>query len=165
MNVGWPGAFARNPDDIVVARQVSVGPINPGDPAVLVGATNTFAPFGAANVFADFAGFATKAVRNAIQFAGPQPEAPYAVGDVADVLERGNINVLVRRGAPVAGGPVYVRTVLGVIPDAGAVVGGIEAAVPADGGASVQLLNCEWATGVIDANGICEVCVKTRNRA
>lgn len=165
MNVGWPGSFSRNPDDIIVPRRVTGAAITPGDPVVLNN-DNTYSPFGAADGLADFAGIAVRMVKNlTANFTAQSGEPDYAVGEICDVLERGNINVTVRRGTPAAGGAVYVRTVLGMVPDAGAVVGGLEAAVPGDGGTSIQLTNLEWATGVMDGNNVAEVCIKTRNRA
>ena len=163
MNQGYPGSYARNPDDVVASRRVTTAGFAPGAPVVL-NADNTYSAFLAAGTFATFAGFATREVKTNTTFPALLTEAAYAVGDVADVLERGNIIVTVTRGTPTAGGAVYVRTVLGVVPDAGAVVGGIEAAAPADGGTSIQLTNCAFVTGTLSANGSCEVCVMTRNR-
>lgn len=164
MNQGYPGSYARNPDDVVASRRVTTAGFAPGAPVVL-NADNTYSAFLAAGTFATFAGFACREVKNiTANFAAQTTDPAYAVGDIADVLERGNIIVTVTRGTPTAGGAVYVRTVLGNVPDAGAVVGGIEAAVPADGGTSIQLTNCAFVTGTLSANGSCEVCVMTRNR-
>ncbi|OPY84197.1 MAG: hypothetical protein A4E65_00335 [Syntrophorhabdus sp. PtaU1.Bin153] len=164
MNVGFPGSYARTPDCIMKARKVKTTGFDFGDPVVL-NTDNTYTKFGASGTLAKFAGFAVREVK---QFAGSftsQGDGSYAVGDVADVLERGEICVTVTRGTPVAGGAVYVRTVLGGTPDSGAVVGGIEAEAPGDGGTSIQLTNCAFSTGEMDANGVAEVVVKTRNNA
>lgn len=164
MNVGFPGSYARTPKDVIAPRLVKTTGFDFGDPVVL-NSDNTYTKFGASGTFAAFAGFACREIKQHTTFSPSPTLGSYAVGDVADVLEEGNICVQVTRGTPTAGGAVYVRTVLGGTPDAGAVVGGIEAGVVGDGGTSIQLTNCEFATGSMDANGVAEVCVKTRNKA
>ncbi|HWQ41314.1 MAG TPA: hypothetical protein VN456_04685 [Desulfosporosinus sp.] len=162
MNYGYPGSFARNGDCIIMNRMVkktdTVGP-SFGDPVVL-NTDNTYSKFGAAGTFALFAGIAIREAKQASTYAATG--GVYEPGTPCDVLQRGNISVVCNVGTPIAGGAVYVRiTANGAIP--AGIVGGLEAA--ADGANTIALTNCEWATGLKDANGVTELCIKNRNKA
>ncbi len=160
MNYGYPGSFARNGDCVIMPRPVkstdAVGP-SFGDPVVL-NTDNTYSKFGAAGTLALFAGVAVREVKQASVYAATG--GVYAPGTSCDVLERGNISVVCNVGTPTSGGAVYIRTVAnGAIP--AGIVGGFEAA--ADGTNSILMTNCNWATGLKDANNLSELCIKNRN--
>jgi hypothetical protein len=166
MNAGYPGTYARNADCVISNRLVkstdSVGP-NFGDPVIL-NSDNTLSKINGAFAFADFYGFAVREVKTPQSYMTPETIGNYAPGQPCDALRRGTISAICRVGTPTAGGNVWVRTVLGTSPPAGAVVGGIETAVPSNtGAAGVQLTNCEFETGYMDANKVTEIRVKTIN--
>ena len=175
MGEGYPGSYSRNGDCIIASKLVTstdaTGP-NFGDPVMQISTaapgTYTSAAVGyAAFATTNFAGIAVREIKSFETYTAPTL-GNYAPGMPCDVLQRGSIMVVVTRGtAPLPGGAVYVRTVLGSSPDAGAVVGGIESSVPADGGTSVTLPNAKFTTGLTstDANGyvIAEITLLTRN--
>ena len=164
-NICYPGTFSRNGACYVKARKVKTSAPYFGDP-VYLDTDNTVIKAGVSFTMARFCGFAVREVKQFIASYDPaQTAGLYAVGDIADILEQGDICVHVTRGNVTAGGAVYVRTVLGMSPDTNAVVGGIEATTPSDGGTSIQLTNCAFSTGVQDANGVAEVSVLTRNQS
>lgn len=115
------------------------------------------------NTFAKFAGIAVREVKQATSYLNaPNGTSQYNPGDPCDVLQVGSITVMCQNGAPTAGGPVYIRTVLnGTYPNA--VISGFEAI--ADGTNSVQITNAQWKTGNIDANLTSELTLLTRNNA
>ncbi len=163
MNYGYPGSFARNGDCIIMSRPVKktddpvTGVIPFGSPAVL-NPDNSYSVFGASGTLATFAGVAVREVKQASSYAATG--GVYAPGSPCDVIERGNVSVVCNVGTPTAGGAVYVRvTANGAIP--AGIVGGFEAA--ADGGNTIALTNCKWATGLKDANNLTELCIVNRN--
>ena len=175
MGEGYPGSYSRNGDCIIASKLVTAldatGP-NFGDPVMQISSaapgTYTAAGVGAATFStANFAGIAVREIKSFETYASPTL-GNYAPGMPCDVLQRGSIMVVVTRGtAPLPGGAVYVRTVLGGTADAGAVLGGIESSAPADSGTSVTLPNAKFTTGLTstDANGnvIAEITLLTRN--
>ena len=78
-----------------------------------------------------------------------------------DVLVRGQCTVKCKRGTPKAGDPVYVRIKPNVAYQ-DSLVGDFEAADDADNVIAVS--NIEWTTGILDANKVAEVTVKTRQK-
>lgn len=175
MLIGYPGTYSRNGDFVMSRKLVkSTDPqgVYFGDPVmlnsggvtggVISSAYDGYASFSATNFF----GIAAREIKSFETYVSAALGL-YAPGLPADILERGSITVVVHRGTPTAGGTVYVRTVLGGTPDSGAVLGGFEAAVAADGGTLITLTNAKWTTGLtsIDANGftIAEVTLLTRN--
>lgn len=169
MNLGYPGTIGRNGIWEVAAR-----PVKPTDTAniffgdaVVVNSDSTggtysqaasFITLGGTFTLGIFGGFAVREIKSFETYIGAGNSAPvnayYAPGTACDVIKRGNVMVKCNVGTPTANGPVYIRTVLnGAIP--AGVVGGIEAA--ADGGNTVQLTNCRFFTGLIDANGVAEI--------
>ena len=160
MNYGYPGSFARNGDCIIMNRFVkstdAAGP-SFGDPVIL-NTDNTYSVFGAAGTMAAFAGVAVREVRQASAYAAI--DGQYDPGQPCDVIERGSVSVVCRVGTPTAGGAVYVRTAVNAAIPAG-VVNGFETA--ADGGNTIQLTNCRWATGLKDANNVTELTIIGRN--
>lgn len=104
------------------------------------------------------AGVAVREVIQANTF-DPQSNSDYMAETPCDVMVRGNCTVKCQRGTPKSGDAVYVR----VKKDntyVDAVVGGFEAT--ADAANTVQVTNIEWTTGVMDANGMTEITIKTR---
>lgn len=185
LNLGYPGTFARNGDCIINARQVkSTDTVNIsfGNAVVLNedatggtysdaagsmagGVTPTMSQ-GVTGSTATFAGFAIREVLTMASAFSPAPTlGAYLPGQACDVIERGNVVVRVKDPAAAgfkAGGKVFLRL---VVNGAGTAVGDIEPV--ADGGNTIQLTNCFWATGLTstDANGekVAEVSIITRN--
>ena len=166
MNNGFPGSYSRNGDCVIANRLVKS--TDAGGPdfgkAVVLNSDNTYtdvARFIAAGgnmTAALFAGVAVREVKQATAYAAAAT-GNYAPGQPCDALQRGSIVVTCNVGAPSAGGAVYLRiTTNGAIP--AGVVGGFEAA--ADGGNTVALTNCQWSTGVKDANGVAEITILQR---
>ena len=156
MNVGWPGTQSRSADAIIQNR-IAAQDIKFGM-AVVLSANNTWSNVTGATVAADIAGIAVREVVQANTY-NPQSNPDYLATYPCDVMTRGNCIVKCQRGTPAAGAAVYVRIAANVAYQ-DAVVGGFEAV--ADGANTIQVPNIEWTTGVIDANGSCEVTVKTR---
>jgi hypothetical protein len=183
MNVGYPGTYSRNGDNITNGRQVTptdtVGPLF-GDAVFLIGnATGgtfssieavmiggTYTPTmteGTSSSSAVFAGIAVREVlTNATSYLSQNAVTAYVPGNICDVLVRGSIVVQTSNpksaALPIAGGAVYLRISTN---GAGTAVGAFEYA--ADGGHTLQLTNCWWTTGVVDANGAAEITIQTRN--
>lgn len=159
MNYGFPGNYARTPDDIVMSRKVATdSAVIPFGAAVVLNSDNTYTLAGAGFTAAKFAGVALRIVKQAISY-NDQNTSNYNPGEAASVIERGNVTVACNVGTPTAGGDVYVR----IAANAGianGVVGGFEAA--ADGANTVLVPNVKWTTGHMDANGISEVAILTR---
>lgn len=156
LGIGYAGTQSRTADAIIQARVAAVA-IKFGQACVLTN-ENKWTLVGAGTVATDVAGIAVREVVQANTF-DPQSNPDYLPGQVCDVMVRGNCTVKCQRGTPVSGQAVYVRIAANATyPDA--VVGGIEAA--ADGANTIQVPNIEWTTGLMDANGIAEVTIKTR---
>lgn len=160
MGFGYPGNYARTPDDVTVSRVIkasSVSPV-PFGACLKLNSDNTVELVSAGFTAADFAGIAVREVKTPTNFMA-QNTVQYRQGEVCDALVRGAIIVTCNVGTPTAGGAVYVRIAANAsIPDG--VVGGFEAA--ADSTNTVLLPNVKWTTGAIDANKSCEVTILTR---
>jgi hypothetical protein len=94
------------------------------------------------------------------------PDSPqnggYAPGTLCEAAERGSIPVVINVGTPQSQGQVYMRVALnGAIP--AGVIGGLEAA--ADGANTVALPGVVFRTGVLDANNVAEITLKSRSAA
>lgn len=159
MGFGYPGNYARTPDDVTVSRRLA-----PTSPEVPFGACVQLNPDNSVELVktgftaAKFGGIAVREIKNATNFLA-QNNVAYQPGHVLDALTRGAVTVVCTVGTPTAGGDVYVRiTANSAI--AGSVVGGFEA--QADGANTVLLPNVKWTTGAMDADHICEVTVLTR---
>ena len=107
---------------------------------------------------AQIAGIAVREVVQANTF-DPQSNPDYMAETPCDVMVRGNCTVKCQRGTPKSGAAVYVRVKANATYH-DAVVGGLEAT--ADDEKTVQVTNIEWTTGVMDANGMTEITIKTR---
>lgn len=104
------------------------------------------------------AGVAVREVIQANTF-DPQSNPDYMAETPCDVMVRGNCTVKCQRGTPKSGDAVYVRVKKNNT-YVDAVVGGFEAT--ADAANTVKVTNIEWTTGVMDANGMTEITIKTR---
>lgn len=104
------------------------------------------------------AGVAVREVIQANTF-DPQSNPDYMAETPCDVMVRGNCTVKCQRGTPKSGDAVYVRVKKNNT-YVDAVVGGFEAT--ADETNTVPVTNIEWTTGVMDANGMTEITIKTR---
>lgn len=156
MNAGYAGTQSRTADAIIQNR-IAEGAIAFGQ-AVVLTATNKWKLVATGTTAAQVAGIAVREVVQANTF-NPQSNPDYMDGTPCDVMVRGNCTVKCQRGIPASGSAVYVRiTKNDAYPDA--VVGGFEAT--ADGANTIQVNNIEWTTGVMDANKMTEVTVKTR---
>ena len=156
MNAGYAGTQSRTADAIIQNR-IADGAIAFGQ-AVVLTADNKWKLVGTGTTAVQVAGIAVREVVQANTF-NPQSNPDYLDGTPCDVMVRGNCTVKCQRGTPASGSAVYVRiTKNNTYPDA--VVGGFEAT--ADGANTIQVDNIEWTTGVMDANNMTEVTVKTR---
>lgn len=159
MNYGFPGTYARTPDDIAMSRKVAAySAVIPFGAAVVLNSDNTYSLAGTGFTAAKFAGVALRIVKQAISY-DDQNETVYNPGEAMTALERGQVTVKCNVGTPTAGGNVYVRIAANST-IAGGVVGGFEAA--ADGANTVLLTNAKWATGLMDTNKVCELAILTR---
>lgn len=158
LNKGYPGTVSATADAIIQNR-VADGSIAFGN-AVVLTTDNKYKAAGADFTAANFAGIAVREVVQANTF-DPQSNSDYLDGQPCDVLTRGQCTVKVGRGTPTAGGTVYVRIAANAS-YAASKVGDIEAA--ADSTNTIALTNVEFTTGSVDANGIAEITIKTRNR-
>jgi len=87
------------------------------------------------------------------------PGGIYLPGSVMDLLVQGTINVTCNNGTPVAGGSVFIRTLVNAaIPNG--VVGGLEAV--ADAANSVLYPNLKWKTGFLESDLTAQVTILAR---
>lgn len=162
MNFGYPGSYARMPDDIVIAKPVKKNTAAiPFGYAVMLNSDNTFQKGDANLTAANFAGIAVREVKQAVTLAADQGQ--YEALQPCDVLTRGNTVIKLARGTPTAGATVNFRVAV----DAsitGSAVGDFEVGTIGQSDTSlVALTNVVLTTGEADANGIVEVSIKTRN--
>ena len=179
-NAGFPGTVSRNGDELIVSRPLNIADTLTaafGDIAVLdansIGGywSSVQAAVAAgtsnANILAAIAGIFTRNVKVDTTYplfgASGANQNSYIPGQLADVLERGVITVQLRvfTVAPLAGGQIFVRTVLnGAIP--AGVVGGIETAADGANTIAIPTSFMGWKTGFVDPNGRTEIVVKER---
>lgn len=157
LNNGWEGTVSRTADTIIQNRIAKT--TMPFGVAVKLNDDNTYSIVATGDTADKVAGITVREVVQANTF-DPQSNPDYVANAPCDVLTRGNCVVKCRRGTPKAGGAVYVRITDNSSVYAGTIVGGFEA--DADSDKTIQVTNIEWTTGVMDANGIAEVTVKTR---
>ena len=159
MNFGYPGNYARTPDDIVASRLLNEeSEAIPFGAAVCIKDDNTYTAVVAATTAADIAGIALRVVKQAISYS-EQNYTEYQPGAYMSVLERGAATVVCNVGTPKANGKVYVR-IKANTSVANGVVGGFEAA--ADGDNTIEIPNMRWTSGAMDTNRVCEVTLLTR---
>lgn len=153
---GYAGTQSRTADAIIQNR-IAKSNISFGHAVVLTN-DNKWDNVVEGTTAAQIAGIAVREVVQANTF-DPQSNPDYMAETPCDVMVRGNCTVKCQRGTPKSGDAVYVR----VKADAtyqDAVVGGLEATADAEN--TVQVTNIEWTTGVMDANGMAEITIKTR---
>ncbi len=162
MNYGFPGTYARTPDDIVTSRQLKEGSADvPFGAALCANGDNTYSPVGADFTADKFGGVALRVVKQATAY-DDQTATAYHAKELVNAINRGAVVVTCNHGTPTAGGPVYVRIKANSGIPAG-VVGGFEAA--ADSTNTVLLTNVQWTNGYVDANGVAEITILTRLNA
>lgn len=162
MNYGFPGTYARTPDDVVTSRQLKEGSAAvPFGAAVAANDDNTYSAVGATFTAAKFGGVALRVVKQAVSY-NDQNETAYNAMDLVSAINRGSVVVKCNNGTPKAGGAVFVRIKANTA-IADGVVGGFEAV--ADGANTVQLTNVQWTNGYVDANGVAEITILTRLNA
>ena len=173
MNFGYPGSYARTPDDIVMNKPVKSDSANiPFGSAVILNSNNTYSLGGATLTADNFAGIAVREVKQGITYATYgviDEQGEYRPYDPCDVLLRGNTVIKMGPGqtnhaAPTAGGQVYFRIATDSTNAPNAKVGDFEVASTVSQDATVVALpNVVFTTGEVDANGIIEVSIKSRN--
>lgn len=153
---GYAGTQSRTADAIIQNR-VAKNNIAFGHAVVLTN-DNKWDNVVEGTTAAQIAGIAVREVVQANTF-DPQSNPDYMAETPCDVMVRGNCTVKCQRGTPKSGDAVYVRVKANTTYQ-DAVVGGFEAT--ADTANTVQVTNIEWTTGVMDANGMTEITIKTR---
>lgn len=126
MGFGYPGNYARTPDDVTVSRVIkaSTDPV-PFGACLKLNSDNSVELAGTGFKAEDFAGIAVREIKTPTSFVS-QNTVEYAAGQVCDALVRGAVTVVCNVGTPAAGGPVYVRVAENDdVPNG--VVGGFEA--------------------------------------
>lgn len=156
MNAGYAGTQSRTADAIIQSRMAAEA-IAFGK-AVALKDDNTWRNVKTGDTADVVAGVAVREVVQANTY-DPQSNADFVANAPCDVMVRGNVTVKCQRGTPKAGAAVYVRITENVA-YATAEVGGFEAT--ADGANSIAVSNIEWTTGIVDANGMAEITIKTR---
>lgn len=153
---GYAGTQSRTADAIIQNR-IAKSNISFGHAVVLTN-DNKWDNVVENTTAAQIAGIAVREVVQANTF-DPQSNPDYMAETPCDVMVRGNCTVKCQRGTPKSGDAVYVRVKANVTYQ-DAVVGGLEAT--ADDANTVKVTNIEWTTGVMDANGMTEITIKTR---
>lgn len=153
---GYAGTQSRTADAIIQNR-IAKSNISFGHAVVLTN-DNKWDNVVEGTTAAQIAGIAVREVVQANTF-DPQSNPDYMAETPCDVMVRGNCTVKCQRGTPKSGDAVYVRVKANTTYQ-DAVVGGLEAT--ADAANTVQVTNIEWTTGVMDANGMAEITIKTR---
>lgn len=153
---GYAGTQSRTADAIIQNR-VAKNNIAFGHAVVLTN-DNRWDNVVDTTTAAQIAGVAVCEVIQANTF-DPQSNPDYMAETPCDVMVRGNCTVKCQRGTPKSGDAVYVRVKKNNT-YVDAVVGGFEATADAEN--TVQVTNIEWTTGVMDANGMTEITIKTR---
>ena len=182
LNLGYVGKVSRNADTLVSARAVkSILDGNgaetlsaiPFGKAVVLNTDNTFSLFGQAGsgvsaaTAALFAGIAVGEVKQMTTYGNVSAAGQYEPTQPCDVLERGSTTVKVvdyANVAPTAGGKVYICSAVG---NGTLVVGDFYASVTPTGigsGTVLELTNVRFTSGKVDANGVAEITIITRNQ-
>lgn len=153
---GYAGTQSRTADAIIQNR-IAKSNISFGHAVVLTN-DNKWGNVVEGTTAEQIAGIAVREVVQANTF-DPQSNPDYMAETPCDVMVRGNCTVKCQRGTPKSGDAVYVRVKANATYQ-DAVVGGLEAT--ADDANTVQVTNIEWTTGVMDANRMAEITIKTR---
>lgn len=156
MGMGYPGGQSRQADAIIQNR-IADGTIKFGH-AVKLTSAGKWKEVATGDAETAVMGIAVREVVQANTF-DPQSNPDYVNNQPCDVMTRGNCIVKCNRGTPTPGTKVYVRITANAS-YTGTEVGGFEAS--ADSTNTVQPANIVWTTGVVDANGYCEVTILDR---
>jgi hypothetical protein len=158
LNYGFVGSYARTPDCITVTRP------NTSNENILLGtalvydATGGVIPIDGSFTADKFVGIAARETKTILNYLDQNEGMEYPPNDAVSVFQRGSITIACKIGTPIVGGEVYIRVVAG----AGSEIGDFEAV--ADGANNVLLKNAQWGGGM-DANGVSELVLLTRNNA
>lgn len=164
LNYGFAGNVSRTPDTLIENRFVNTSSANiPFGAPLYLKTDNTVTMADGSLTASNFAGVAAAEVRQLGSY--PTSTAStggyYAAKTPCDYVTRGIVPVKVAHGTPTAGGAVYVRKVLDLTNFPNEALGDFRA--DADGSNTVQLTNCCWNTGKLDANNISELKIKSIN--
>lgn len=159
-NYGFIGNVSTNHPCVIEEKPVVAGGSTiPFGRAVGLNTDNTVFLADANLTASNFAGVAVAEVKQITTYSVGQDTAQsggYLADQPCDVLQQGIVAVNCH-GTPTAGGAVYVRKNDG----SGQLAG--EFRTTADGGNTVQLTNCAWASNQKDANGVALLKIKTIN--
>jgi hypothetical protein len=156
LTFGYPGSFARMPDQIIRSYPVAaaVGDIPFGGAVMRAGNDGTVKPAASLSDATSFLGVAVRQVQSAKVY--PQQNVGvYSANEIADVILRGAVSVTVSAGAPAIGGAVYIRKATGLF---------VTAPEGAAGADTLLLSNCQWGSEA-DANNVAELVLLERTGA
>lgn len=174
LNLGFAGKISRNPGNKIDSKFVKSIKDGGGAEtlsnvpfgfAVVLNVDNTVSKFGQAGTgvtaasAATFAGVAVAEVKQGMSYGygANASSAEYEPNMPLDRVVEGSVNVYCKEGTPTAGGAVYIMTVAG---DDAALGEFVATASPAGSGATaVELPNCKWTTGKINASKITEMTI------
>lgn len=163
LGFGFAGQVSRqNPVPVIESKPVASDsdPIPFGKPVIL-NSDNTFdAATSTVLTAANFAGVAIAEVKQQNTYPPDNASGQYTANEMCDVIQMGVVTVYVAGGNPTAGGAVYVRIQESTEhpeQEIGDFLGS------SDGSQTVQLTNCSWNTGIVDANGMAELKIKGIN--
>lgn len=128
-----------------------------GSTTITISKAATATASGVAMTAAWFGGIAVRETKTQLTYPitpGTSLVGVYTPGQMCEALVRGSITAKINVGTPQAGLPVYMRFIANGGITAG-IVGGLEAA--ADGTNNFLIPNCEFKTGVLDANNVSEI--------
>ena len=183
LNLGYVGKISRNVDNIISSRFVKsildgsgVETLNaiPFGYPVVKNTDNTFSKFGESGsgvkspTAATFAGIAVGEVKQMTSYGNVSSAGTYEPTQPCDILQRGSTTVYCidyANNAPTAEGSVYICTAAG---NGSLTLGNLYATATPTGigsGTVVELTNCKWTTGKVDANGVAELTIVTRASA
>jgi hypothetical protein len=156
LTFGFPGSFARTPDQIIRSYPVAddADDILFGAAVTRAGSDGTVKPAETLTAATEFLGVAVRRVQSA-KIYPQQNVGTYSENEIADVILRGAVSVTVTAGAPTIGGAVYIRKATGLF---------VTAAEGSAGVDTLLLSNCQWGSEA-DANGVAELVLLERTGA
>lgn len=162
LNFGYAGTIAFGPDDVTGSKVVASDSDNItfGQPVVLNTDNTVDAPTSTTISATNFHGVARAVAQQNNTYPTTNSAGYFAPSTMADIVRRGVVTVECVHGTPTAGGAVYVRKTANSSYPTEA-VGAFRA--DADGSNTVQLTNCCWEDGKVDANNMTALRIKTIN--